>query len=514
MNHPLHLLHPACIALLICMCVSGIATASEMPRAQNTAGKITLAEVIGAVLGRHPDLNISRTDTALAATESQRVQGLLDASITASITGSNEQLPISSDFQAVEKRVGNLKASISKPLKNGDTLSVQGSYNRTGQDFNSPFAAALAKFNPEYRSQLDITYRHALLRGAKRPDYALGLASVEAKTTAAALDEHIVARTLALKALNTFFQLASDDVNVTIAKQAVKRARDVLAYQRSREKFGLVEEADRLQAEALLAARKMDLQRAAGQRQSDESALNRLMLQAPDRQLTLYLSPPSTHASTPDRSEAEQRAIAQRPDLKSVEARLKAAEADLAAARDIEAMQLDVVAQLGTRALDGKVGIAAAGALSVNDRFVSLSLEMQDTLGRNTAKAAIRKAELNRQRLSGQRQKTLELIRDDLALAITSIDTGIPNVRMAIRQSVAERKKYRAELKRYREGRSDTATLVQFEGTLRNAELQEQLQVLTLQLARRQLDWAEGSLLNHLNIDYANINYVQRSPRP
>jgi len=482
----------SCSACLLCMLLF-----SQMA----TAAGVSLGEVIAAVLERHPDLSISRTDTAIAAADAQRIESLLDATVSSSITGSNEQIPVASDFQSVEKRTANLQAAISKPLRNGDTLSVQGSYNRTGQDFISPFAAALARFNPEYRAQLDITYRHALLRGAKRPDYSLGLQSVEAKTSAAALSERLVARTLALKALNAFFQLAANDINVDIARQAVQRARDVLAYQRSREKFGLIEKADRLQAEALLAARKMDMQLALAQRQTDESALNRLMLKQSNPSIALKLPPLSLHALMPNIDEIEPQAILQRPDIKVIDAQLQAAEADLATVRDIDAMQLDVVAQVGTRSLGSNAGVTATGGLSINDRFASLSLEMQDTLGRNNARAAIRKAELTRQRLSEQRRQTLELIRDDLAAAITAIRTGIPSLSMARRLAIAEKRKYQTELKRYREGRSDTATLVQFEGELRNAELQERLQQLTLQLARHQLLWAKGGLLDDLNIE-------------
>jgi len=468
------------------------------------AQELTLSDVVQEVLQKHPNLSLSRTDTAIAAADEQRIEGLLDASLNGSIGGSDEKIPVASDFQAAESRKLQINGGISQPLSNGDTVGVQASYSRTGQGFTSPLAGALARFNPAYRSQIDVTYRHALLRGADRPDYSLGLESVQEKTAAAFLSERIVARALALSALNAFFRLASDDINVTIARQAVERAREVLRYQKSRQEFGLIEQADALQAEALLAARQTDLQRAQAAHQMDKNALSRLMLGKSGQDISLTLPPHSASASIPDMNEAERLALAQRPDIKAVDARLKAADADLAAAQDIDSMQLDVVAQLGTRALDGKPAPAAAGAFSANDRFASLALEMQDSVGRNSAKAAIRKAELARQRLNDQRQQSLELIRDDLSTAITAIETGIPNLRMSRLQAVAEQKKYRAEVKRYREGRSNTATLVQFEGELRNAELQERLQQLTLQLAGYQLAWAQGSLLKNLGIKLQN----------
>ena len=466
------------------------------------AGELSLEEAIQNVLKRRPELNISRIDTAIAAADKQRVQGLLDPTINGTITASEERLPISSNFQAAETRNAEFSAGLSQPLSNGGTLAVQGSYSRNRQVFVSPLASQLARFNPAYRSQIDVSYRHALLRGADRPDYSLGLESAEAQTSAASFDEHVVARSLSLSTISAFYNLVADDINVDIAEQAVKRAREILRYQKSRQEFGLIEQADALQAEAFLAARRTDLQRARSQRRNDENALSRLMQQ--DSTQKIALSPPSLSAnrSIPDFDEAETLALMQRPDIKAIDARIKAAEADLNAALDIDSTQLDVVAQLGTRSLDGKPGQAATSSLSVNDHFAALSLEMQDTWGRQSAKASIRKAELARQRLSNLRRQTLELIRDDLSSAITAIETGIPNLKMARLQASAERKKYQAELKRYRDGRLDTATLVQFEGELRNAELQEKLQQQTLQLARIQLAWATGSLLKNLGIEF------------
>ncbi|MDQ6972310.1 MAG: TolC family protein [Mariprofundaceae bacterium] len=484
--------------MLLCSSLNTIAMAGT---GDDRSGKMSLADVVQAVLDDHPDLSLSRTDTSLAEADRGRIRGLLNANINGSISGSTTQTPVSSDFQARETRSASLAAGISLPLANGDTLGVQTSYQRTGQNFTSPFAASLARFNPDYRAQIDLTYRHALLRGADRPEYHMGLTSVDEKTAAARLNERMIARTLGLSALNAFFRLSSDDINTAIAKEAVARARQLLRYQKSRQAFGLIEQAEALQAEALLAVRRTDLQRAIAQRRSDESALNRLMRIKPDSQIQLDAAPTLNKSTVPDFDAAEQQAIRSRPDLQAVDAQIKAAVADLAVARDADRMQLDVVALLGSRSLNSNAGPAAASGLSVNDRVATLSLEMQDTLVRSSAKSAIRKAELARQRLTQQRRQTLERIRDDLAAAIAAIETGIPSLRMSNRQAVAEQKKYQAELKRYREGRSDTATLVQFEGELRNARLQARLQALTLQLARYQLVWSEGRLLTRLGID-------------
>ncbi|MDQ6965706.1 MAG: TolC family protein, partial [Mariprofundaceae bacterium] len=295
---------------------------------------------------------------------------------------------------------------------------------------------------------------------------------------------------------------------VKLAKEHANLKRLVDPYREYRRLGGLIEEAEALQAEALLAARRTDLQRARSQRQADESTLLRLMRSTSKKSISLHSPALSAHASAPDFDEAERMAIRQRPDIHALNASLKAAEAQLEAARDIDAAQIDMVAQLGSRSLDARPDNAAGRSFSLKDRYASLSVEMQDNVGRNTARAAIRKAELTRQRLADQRRLVEEQVRDDLAVAITAIQTGIPNLRMARLQAVAEKKKYQAELERYRNGRSDTATLVQFEGELRNAELQQRLQQQALQLARYQLAWATGRLFKDLHI---NLNHLSDS---
>jgi len=158
------------------------------------------------------------------------------------------------------------------------------------------------------------------------------------------------------------------------------------------------------------------------------------------------------------------------------------------------------VGTVGTRALE-RTPLAAAGTgFSIHDHFVGLSLELSDPLGRTAARAAIRKAELQRQRISAQRLSTLKQIRDDISSAHTAIVSGKPTLILAKKQVIAEHRKFKAEMRRYRQGRSDTATVVQFEGELRNASLNAELQELTIELAEKQFSWAQGRLIYDLGL--------------
>jgi outer membrane protein TolC len=466
-----------------------------------TAEEMSLKQVIKTVLANHPDLNISRIDSAIAATGTMQVKGILDPVITASLGASDEKIPTVSNFQPSENRLGHISGTIAKPLSSGGTIGADFNYTRTSQGFNSPFAAQLALFNPSYRNQININYRHPLLKGANRPDYNQALISAQAELEQAGKQQYVIAHNLTLRVINTYYQLASDDINIDIAEQAVERAQKLLAYQRYREQFGLIEKADRLQATALLAARKTDLQRAISKRLNNQNTLNRLMLHRGSDMIAVQRDKQYGYAlNDSNLKEAVHQAEKLRPELQVLDAQMRAADAQLAIARDADQMQLDVVASLGSRAL-GKTPLpAAAGGLSAHDHFASLSLELSDALGRNTAHAAIRKAELQRQRIQADRLRVLEQIRDDISAARTAIIAGNPTLIVAKNQVRAEQQKFNAEMKRYRQGRSDTATLVQFEGELRNAALNAQLQQLTIELAETQLAWAQGRLLYDLGL--------------
>lgn len=474
-----------------------IAVAVSFPAVASEA--MSLKQVVEVVIANHPDLQINHVDIDIAETETQRIEGTLDPVVSAGVGLSEEQIPTFSDFQASETRAGYISGTISKPLASGDTLAAAFNYNRISQGFVSPFAAQLARFNPAYRNQIDVSYRHPFLKGSDRPDYLQSLIAAQAGITQAERQQQVIEHVLSLQALNAYYQLVFDGINIHIAEEAVGRASKLISYQRTREKFGLNEKSDRLQAEALLATRRTNLQRAMASRLNDQSALNRLMLRPSDASIVLERSnEQSTNLPTPEH--AFKQAEIFRPELQVLKAQMEAAEAELAIASDSDQMQLDMVAELGTRSLDSNAATAAARGFSSNDHFVGLSFELSDVLGRNSVNAAIRKAELQRQRIEAQRISTIEQIRDDISAAMTTIIAGQPTLEEARKQVVAERRKFNEEIKRYRGGRSDTATLVQFEGELRNAQLNAELQQLTLQLAWKQLSWAQGRLLYDIGL--------------
>ncbi|MDQ6959430.1 MAG: TolC family protein [Mariprofundaceae bacterium] len=466
------------------------------------AEPVGLGAVIRNVLERHPDIPLIRLKTEQIRTDQQRIEGQLDPVLTVSLLVSDSQDPSNSKFNPIKSFTSQqIKAGISKPLANGGTLSLNLDYNRNLLEFQLD-PTAFARFDPFYHNQIDLTYRQPLLRGAGRPAYHQELTAVLADASASHLQERVTARTLSRKAIQLYFDIAVDEANRRLAADAEKRASKLLKYQRNRERFGLIEKADRLQAEALLATRRMDLANARGGLIQDTTALNRLML----RNITTPITTRDKQRldiPLPDLDDAMGGIDKRRPELLALDSRLKAAEARLEEVKDTDSTQVDLVAQIGSRSLAGAPGTAIRQGFSLADRFASIGVEISDTVVNNAAKAAIRKAALEREQVLAERRQTIELIKDDLANILALIRTGRKTLAAAGSRVSAEQKKHQAELVRYREGRSDTATVIQFEGDLRAAEIEAALRRIALLRNQRQLAWVQGSLFSDLGITFA-----------
>jgi len=214
----------------------------------------------------------------------------------------------------------------------------------------------------------------------------------------------------------------------------------------------------------------------------------------------------------PELDDAMKNIAQHRPELQALTARLKAAEARLEEIRDTDTTQVDLVGQIGSRSLAGSPGTAARQGLSLADRFASIGVEINDTIIDNSAKAAIRKAMLEREQVLAERRQTTELIKDDLASILALIRTGRITLAAAKVRVATEKKKYQAELARYREGRSDTATVIQFEGDLRSAEIEAALRRIALLRNQRQLAWIRGSLFRELDIKFSENRPLKNKP--
>ena len=458
------------------------------------AGALSLADVLGKVFAQNPDLQASALQVDMQHADVMRVDGALDTRYGGSLGISNEAAPTTNPFSPHETNAAFLAGQIVKPFANGSTLTGTLKYNRAELIYPATVNPAFqSKPNPQYQHQIDLIYRYPLAAGAGNPDYTYQKQAGLAGEKAAALQRAVLQEKLAAQAIGLYAQFALSDLSLKLAGDAVLRARQLLRNQKERESFGLVEEADRYQTEALLAARKLQLAQAEADKRAAQTALNRLMYQDADTPLAVRLQAPDIKLKPVQTLVAT--AKTKRPIFKVLDAQYAAAEARLHMAQAADEYQLDIIGQLGTRALDGSAGQAfTQGFDPTQDRYIGVSIEFSDALGGQASRAAVQKAVLALENIRVEKRKAELDLTTEIATLLDKLRSTKIMLRTSRAQVRAEKKKYQAELARYQKGRTPTAVVIQFEGDLRAAQLRAAMQQVSMGVLRYQLALAIGEL--------------------
>jgi len=464
------------------------------------AEAMSLPDVLRAVLNKHPDLALARIQEQSLRIESQNIEGILDPRVSLTGSLSDETTPTTSPFAASGTQNSIVTGQVSKLLDDGSTLTGTFQYSRTRLNYPANVPPSFqASINPSYQEQIDIIYRYPLLRGNGNASYHEQINSNQYNKKAAHWSVAIQQEQLIAQAISLYYQIASNRIAQKLARDTVVRAKKLLAYQKQRQQFGLIEASDQRQAEALLATRQMEYTTATATLKNSITALNRLMLRDAEQPIQTHVPTSSNFQIASIQTWLEQ-AEQQRPIFHMLDAQQAANDATLAISHDQHDTQVDLIGQIGSRSLSASSGTAIGQGFTLNDRFISIGIELQDTLTGNSTRAAILQAELERERIHLQRIQAIENIETELSTAMTRFNNGLLMQKASKLRQQAEQMKFAAELERYRDGRSDTATLIQFEGDLRIAELQAALQNIQIQLAEQQIKLATGNTLQQLDI--------------
>jgi len=458
-----------------------------------SAGALSFDEVLRKAYQANPDLQVSQLQVKVADAEASQLEGVLDTRYRGSLGFSDEISPAVNPFSSSQTRTSFISGSIEQPFSGGSTLTGTLNYNSAKLTYPSTVPATFqANPNPIYKHQIDLIYRYPLASGAGNANYHAQLDARAQELKAAKLRVGMLKEQVANQAIALYFQLILNDLSLELANDGVVRAKQLLAYQEQRESFGLIEAADRFQAEALLAMRKLQQVQSRAARDAAQTNLNRLMFQDGGVPLQPKLVPIKIKRTSMEKMllQSEQN----RPVFEVLKAQYAAAESRLKGVEDTDKYQLDLVGQVGSRALGGSAGNAFAQGFTLDDRYVGLRLEFSDVWNHSSSRALIQKSILQLENIKLERNKARENIKTDLATASVLLRSGKVTLQASRKQVLAEKKKFDAEVVRYREGRSTTAVVTQFEGDLRVAELRALIQQVSLDQTKYQLALTLGVL--------------------
>lgn len=449
------------------------------------AETLTYGNVLQRVITRDATLDVARLQLERARVEVDRIESQLAWTLNGQAGRSHDL----STFGIPSDR-SDASLSLEKRLSFGPRVGASGSY--VYEDAEATISPLFP--NPSTTTRADVFWRQPLARGFGNADYRQGRAQAEAGIAVARADRIAVFDQLARRTADVYYTAAFTHARLASAGEAVVRSERLKDYVLRNVRLGVAEEKDRLQAEAVLSARRAERDAVQLAWVQHRTTLNRLLERDWNAELTPVL-PASAELPPVDALQAE--AERHSPELMRYAAQERQADAVIGYSRDRARDQLDAVLTLGQRNISGDT---TGGPVEINEPAASLRFEYRATLGRSAADADLSQAYT--QRAIAQRQ--LAAARTDLDYRIQGLRAELDSARSAFEQAQARVQAERAKMDeaslRYRRGRSDTAQLIQFENDLRAAELVADQQAAELARREAELEILRGALWEQLGV--------------
>ncbi|HEX7043205.1 MAG TPA: TolC family protein [Burkholderiales bacterium] len=446
------------------------------------AEPLTFTQVLQRAVDNDAALRIARLELERARLEAVRVESTLGW-VASGQTGFAHDLNL---FGIPSDRLsasGNLERRLQSGASVGFGLGVAHE--------DSAVAVVPMLPNPMQSVNVDARYRVPLAQGADNVEYRQGLVSAEASVEAALAEWGAARDALARQAAELYFDAALTHARLQNARAAIERAERLRAFVLRNIRLGVLEEKDRLQAEAQLRARRTEQRALQALWESQRIALNRLMERDWDSAFEPRVEPPPTEVAF-DLAALEAQALEHSPDLRREQARLRLANATIERVRDAIRDRLDLVFSLGGRHVRGDT--AAFGSVSETEGVAAVQLEYRAALDRRGAEAELAQAYLARD-VARRRYDTFRTnLRYDVARTVAEIEALAAALAQAQARRDAEQRKLEEATRRYRTGRADTAELIQFENDYEAAALAVAQQAIELAHRRAELARLSGAL--------------------
>lgn len=322
---------------------------------------------------------------------------------------------------------------------------------------------------------------------------------------AAAASQDAVVQSLFLSALQSYYSAQATRAAVVSAGEAERAAREAFEAAQARYGAGVATPADRLQAQTALSQATLNRIRAEGDARNALGALAFAMGFGASQPLNLADLPPApkTMAFRQDLDALIAEAQRRRPDLKSAEAQVKAAEASVDLARAQGRPTLSLTAGPTWQNLHGNV--ANGGTTSGNS--VGLALTVPIFSGFDTT-YRVRSAEAQVEVRAAQRDRLKNQVALDVWKAYQSLSTATQSLQTAADLVASAEQSEKVARGRYQAGVGTVLDLLTAQSALASARLQRIQAELDWNVFRATLAQAVGAL------DYTLLQGVAAEEKP
>ena len=455
---------------------------------------ITIEDAVLTALENNRALNVERLNPSIQRTFEQQERAAFDPLVSAEV---------SADETSGDERTGSEsrdsstsgKATVSELVPTGTTVEL-------GVTTGPTAPAAAAAGDQTTRAALTVT--QALLQGR---GVAVNLADLRQARLDTQLSEYELrgfAEGLVAEVEDTYWDYVLARRQVEILNESLNLAQQQFDETQQRVRVGDLAETELAAAEAEVALRREALINARSTVDTLRARLVRLIrpsaLQSADREVTPRSEP--TVAAEPLDPLEEHVAVGlrMRPDLNQARLLVQQGDLELVKTKNGLLPRMDLFVSLGKTAYADSFG-RSVRELGDGDDDLSVGLTFEYPLANRAARARRQRAVLTQQQLNGSLLNVEDLVREDVELAYIEVNRARQQVDATATTRKFQEEKLRAEMAKFRVGKSTALLVAQAQRDLVASQVSEVAATTNHLKARTDLFLKEGSLLERRGLN-------------
>ncbi|MDD5070531.1 MAG: TolC family protein [Candidatus Omnitrophica bacterium] len=421
---------------------------------------LTLGDVTQLGLINSLDLQIARYDLLISKTSLTQARSVFDSFLTAAFSYDDDQSQNSTSFSGTRSLNKDYSLAFTKKIPSGTTLTVSAYQDRSWTD------STFVSINPSNQSKLTFSLKQELGRNFFGTIDRLTIENK--KIDVSILDDltlDSVEETLSL-IQKAYWELVLRQDILRYRRQILDDALHLYKIAQDKLKHGLIEDPELYNFQANAKTRESEL---LGAELDLKLAKNNLLFLLNNPKTDFQMQAVDSlepEFSKRDLSAELVRAIDNRRDYRIVKKQVEAKNIDIRIKENSLWPQIDLEASFSRNGLSKKNEQSWKDMVEEDNPHFYLGLSVKIPLENRDAESAYKRTELEKEKIILQLKRTERLILKDISQSVETINTL--SKRTELLKSVVElqNKKYDAEKKRFKYGRSDINNLVNYEDDL------------------------------------------------
>jgi len=431
----------------------------------------TLDMFINESINKYSEIRLAHLNVNRLAYEMDKALSQLGWVLTSQGGYSRDASSLGIQSDTVDFSVG-----LQKLLKSGNTFSVTGSYAHVDSD---QVLFSLSP-NPSDTTNLEMNYRIPLLQGENNQQYLHAIRKAELEKNLSELEIQQVKEKLILKLIDVFYAVITIDSRLATVKKSLKRAQQLRIYIKNNITLGLLEKGEVLQVDSQIFSLKLERQKILDLREKQVTLINRFLEMEVSNEFTIDLNNLYQNKKIFSQQEILAAVENHNYEIRRLKIRSELLDSSLTLSRNSAKDKLDVVLSLGVQ---NRSGNTSTDSIDDTDTTGMVRLEYRSALDKRAFSSERLQLQIDKKSNNERLSSTIEDLKYDTFSLLNQIKRSEKIVKITEHRYLNETKKYQDILKRFRNGRSTTNTVIQFSNDRIRAELDSETE--RYELAKR-----------------------------